>query len=238
MRNRGTCRSHVYAQSIQAASSMSYLLSNDVGSRASVDKEFDPPLEDRIKGRKNGDMPLSPEDELEWAAPRVLRVSERRKGGIPAILGWSIGPFLVCEAIKQKLESLAPGICGFKPFGIWGLGERRHDHCYGAYYWVFPPRLDAIVIDETDFASGRGRAGFERSGGVISMRPDARCVLDESVVANHHIWRLPEGFGVDPGNPASMGFNAFFCSDDLRNFIKAERLDGWSFDKKCVDRRA
>jgi hypothetical protein len=215
---------------------MSYLLSNDVTSGSSVDKEFDPPLEDRVKARKNADMPLAIEDEEEWNAPRVLRVSERRKGGVPAILGWSVGPFLVCEAIKYRLELLAPGDCGFKPFELWGLSDPSRDHCYGTYYWVFPPRLDAIVIEETEFAKGRGRAGYEDSAGRISSISNDRCVIDKRMVANHPLWRLPSDFGVNPDSSIKVGWNAYFCSDELRDFLKSERLDGWSFDKKCVDR--
>lgn len=94
---------------------MSYLLSNDVTSGSSVDKEFDPPLEDRVKARKNADMPLAIEDEEEWNAPRVLRVSERRKGGVPAILGWSVGPFLFARQSSTD-------------WSCWRLGTAASSH--------------------------------------------------------------------------------------------------------------
>ena len=149
---------------------MSYLLSNDVTSGSSVDKEFDPPLEDRVKARKNADMPLAIEDEEEWNAPRVLRVSERRKGGVPAILGWSVGPFLVCEAIKYRLELLAPGDCGFKPFELWGLSDPSRDHCYGTYYWFFRRAWTRSLLkrpnlprDAVEPDTKTARAGFRRS---------------------------------------------------------------------------
>lgn len=117
-----------------------------------------------------------------------------------------------------------------------GLSEKLRDQSYGTYYWVFPPRLNAVVIEETDFTKGRGLDGYKRSAGRISLLPDTRCVIDPKIVANHHLWRVPDDYGTDPGDPASVGSSAYFCSNELRDFIKTERLDGWSFDKKCVNK--
>lgn len=218
---------------------MSYLLNLSSTPGSSVTKEFDPPLDMTIQVKADCHVPLSPEEAAEWVSSRVLRISERRrKGGAPAILGWLTGPFLVCETVRQKLESLAPGSCGFKSFEILGLSEKLREHSYGTYYWVFPPSLNAVVIEETDFTKGRGREGYGRSAGRISLLPGTRCVIDARIVENRHFWRLPDDFGADPDDTAGAGCGAYFCSDELHDFIKAERLDGWSFDKKCMDQTA
>ena len=216
---------------------MSYLLNLSSTPGSSVTKEFDPPLDETIQVKADCGVLLSPEEEAAWVVPRLLRISERhRKGGAPAILGWLTGPFLVCEVIHQKLESLAPGSCRFKSFEIRGLSEKLRDQSYGTYYWVFPPRLNAVVIEETDFTKGRGSDGYKRSAGRISLLPDTRCVIDPKIVANHHLWRVPDDYGTDPDDPASVGSSAYFCSNELHDFVKTERLDGWSFDKKCVNK--
>ena len=117
-----------------------------------------------------------------------------------------------------------------------GLSEKLRDQSYGTYYWVFPPRLNAVVIEETDFTKGRGSDGYKRSAGRISLLPDTRCVIDPKIVANHHLWRVPDDYGTDPDDPASVGSSAYFCSNELHDFVKTEQLDGWSFDKKCVNK--
>lgn len=216
---------------------MSYLLSLSVAPGSSVTKDFDPPLDMGIQAKVDFGESLTPAEVAIWSEPRVLRVGERRrKPGPPAIMGWFGGPFLVCEAVKEKLELLGPGNCRFKSFETWGLDERRRECHYGTYYWVMPPSLDAVVIEATCFSKGMGREGYERSGGDISLSPDAKCVVNKRAIGNHHLWRLPQDFGTTPNLPVSTTWRTYFCSDALRDFLKAERLDGWSFDKKCVDR--
>lgn len=215
---------------------MSYLLNLGVARGASVTKHFDPPLDMGIQVKVDFGDSLSHEEEAIWAQPRLLRAGERhRKPGPPAIMGWFGGPFLVCESVKEKLESLGPGSCRYKAFETWGLDERHRQCHYGTYYWIIPPSLDVVVIEETCFSKGMGREGYERSGGEISLSRDAKCVLNKLAIGHHPLWRLPRDFGTTENAATSASWRTYFCSDELRDYIKAERLDGWSFDKKCID---
>lgn len=212
---------------------MSYLISIAAGG-SSVSKEFDPPLDFGLKIKIGEGLSLTEEEKM--AMPKVLRVTQRSRGGVPAIIGWNIGPFIVCETLKNKLEKLEPGRHRFLPLEIWGMKRSRQNHCYGTYYWIISiPRLDAVVVDETNFSKGLGRVGFELSAGSISHSKDGVCVLNSDVTKGHHLWQLPKGFGSSADYP-NQSRSGFFCSDELRDFIKSERMDGWDFVKKCVDK--
>lgn len=213
---------------------MSYLVMVSSGASA-VGREFDPPISIRLKTKIDRGLELT--DEEQAGVPRVLRVAQRKGGGIPAILGWLAGPFIVCESLKDKLESLEPGRHRFLPLEIWGLENSHRDQCYGIYYWIVsPPRLDAVIVEETTFAKGYGRTGYELSGGQISSAADGVCVLDGNIVAGHHFWQLPSDFGATKQYPEHSS-NEFFCSDALRDFVASERMGGWNFAKKCIKKK-
>lgn len=213
---------------------MAYILAVDSGESA-VSQDFDPPVGIRLKAKITLGLPLTEEEQA--AVPKVLRVSQRRRGGIPAILGWITGPFIVCELLKEKLESLEPGIHSFMPIEIFSAGQHEQEKSYGIYYWILsPPRLNAVIIEETTFTKGVGRAGYELSGGRISSSAADICVVDGDVIAGHHLWQLPSDFGATKAHPDNA-WVAYFCSDELRDFIKSNHLDGWDFIKKCVEKK-
>lgn len=202
-----------------------------LNSASSVSKEFEPEIDGRLKASLSR-RALSSEERA--AIPRTLIIGTRGKGAVPAIIGWSVGPFLVCQRLRDLLEELEPGRHDFVPIKINSKTPISGKTDHGIYFLIlFPPRLDAVVIDETAFTKGFGREGFEKSAGHIFDDDEKPCVLEGSVIEGHHLWQLPENFGHDPDYPGS-GYNAYFCSDELWRRIEAGSLDGWDTKKRCI----
>jgi len=203
---------------------MPYVISSSLSDSRSVSKEFEPEIDRRSKGRMIFGDPFT--DEEVAALPKTLLVGRPRVGGIPHILGWSIGPFVVSPRVHRIIEELEPGRQCFLPLAVKSKDDRKikgkTDH--GTYYLIMhAPLLDAVVIEKTDFINGFGRAGFEASSRpLLSLAKGTSCVLDLSVAAGHHFWQ-----GTEPLR------QFYFCSDELRDRLKAEKLDGWKFSPRC-----
>lgn len=117
------------------------------------------------------------------------------RGGIPEIFESTYGVWTVKDCIKSIIEELEPGVHTFIPVN---LRIRGSDKSHGQYYLLYPGQaIDAVVIDETDFGEGKGRAGFgkEISPGVRSytLSPFGRTVLDQRLIEGRHLWRGGRG---------------------------------------------
>lgn len=136
--------------------------------------------------------------------------------------------------LRALIEALDPGVHTFKPVAVRTEGAFFGRREHGDYHLMFtPPRMDAVVIDETDFSHEmiRGQAGFDHSiakstealgiGSVhFSMKDGAQRVLSAKVLGNRNLWRLP-----------AIYHSRLMCSDRLRDEMKRHKLRGWSFDE-------
>jgi hypothetical protein len=209
---------------------MPYIISASVTDGSAVSKDFEPEIDGRLMAVIAISTPTSEERD---AIPRTLRIGCPKGKELPAILGWSPGPFIVCPRLHDILEELEPGRHDFLPIAIKTEREFQGKTDHGTYYLILsPPRLDAVIIEQTEFAKGYGRDGFER-GGRLSLGKEDPCVLDGRVIEGHHFWQLPRKFGARPENPYS-GEIAFFCSDELWRRVRAEKMKGWDIVKKCA----
>jgi hypothetical protein len=115
----------------------------------------------------------------------------------------------VSSRVHDLIEELEPGIQGFSPIGLLSKDGKKSR---GTYFLILPPpKLNAIVNEQTEFDSSS------------ILRPRGRCVLDADAIRGHHFWR-----GEVPLQ------TTYFCSDDLANRLKAEKLDGWDLRHYCA----
>ena len=204
---------------------MPYMIGPTVASGSSVSMDFEPEIDDRLMAIIGIRSTLTPEERA--AVPRALRIGQPGRHGVPSILGWNIGPYIVSPRVRELLEELEPGRHDYIPIAIKTERDYNGTTEHGTYNLILPPPcLDAVVIEETEFRKGIGRKGFEDSDGWISNYPDDPCVLKGDVVAGRHLWRLSEIFHAP-----------YVCSDELWRRIKAEKLTGWMVEKKCLIRR-
>ncbi len=175
--------------------------------------------------------PLTPE--LRAAIPGVLRVTELQGGGIPGVIGWSIGPFVICQRLRDILEELEPGRHDFFPLELRGFKQGAQEKKYGTYYLIIGlVGVDAVVVEQTTFIKGFGREGYERSPH-FDHEKTAVCTLDARIIAGHHFWTLPRDFGKTPDHP-DRSVTGYFCSDELWSRIEQENIEGWEILRKCA----
>lgn len=165
--------------------------------------------------------------------PRQIRLTLRSTGRVPAILGWESGPFLVNARVRELMETLEPDTHGFLPIAADTMILGRKSRPFRTYHLLLcPPRVDAVIIEKTEFSRGMGRVGYEASGS-FSFLKGAPLVLDQNAIQSRCFWRLPRQFGVRPAYPHS-GINGYFCSDEFWRALRAERLSGWEAKRRCA----
>jgi hypothetical protein len=109
--------------------------------------------------------------------------------------------------VRDVLEELEPGV---QEFSTIELIRERDGVAMGTYFLILPPpKLDAIVKEETEF---NGRDALKSHG---------RCMLSGSIIKGHHLWR---------GDPQIM---VYFCSDELHDRLRSAKLDGWDLRHRC-----
>lgn len=129
-------------------------------------------------------------------------------GGIPHIIGWSVGPWIISKRVREVIEELEPNIHEFIPVDL--ISEPRNVFI-DLYFLVLPPPvLDAVVADKTEFDGPMLRLG-------------GRCVLKRVGIQGRHLWRGPKSL-----------MSTFFCSDELMRRLKLEGLDGWAIRNRCA----
>src|SRR5262245_59151390 len=156
------------------------------------------------------------------STPNPLRIV--RRGKLRDIFGTE-GAWIVRREVKEIIEELEPGTHGFIPVTV---KEDRSNKDLGEFFIIhITQALDAVVIEETNFAEGRGHLGFAKSKSCISHLI-FEVTLDGDRVAGLHLWRGARGV-LGTYTPFS---NAFFCSDALRDLMLTGGLYGVDF-RKC-----
>jgi hypothetical protein len=166
--------------------------------------------------------------ELLARTPDPYLVEGPARGGMPEIFGEGLGVWTVKDSVRQIIEKLEPGIHAFIPVNLRVQGSKKD---WGQYYLLHPGQaIDAVVIDETDFAEGKGRAGFAKSSTLSSF---GDTVLDGRLIESRHLWRGGRGKWGGGGDP----FHYYlFCSDELVKQIKSAEIEGWRF-RRCKLKR-
>lgn len=189
---------------------MPYVVALSANDDRSVSKEFDPPIAIEHMRQLAGTRQLSTEGLA--TIPTRLRIGKARQGGIPHILGWSMGPWIVSPRVAELIAQLEPSVQNFRSIA---LVDQNSDRKLASYFLILPPpALDAIIVEETDFSSS---ATFRRGG---------LCTLNGAAIRGHHFWR-----GVGPLT------TTYFCSDELHDKLLLEQLDGWAFRHHCRIRK-
>ena len=177
--------------------------------------DFDPDITMDFKRQLTGVFPLTPEGRAN--IPKKLRVGRPKKGGIPHILGWSMGPWIVSPRVRDIIEELEPGVQEFCPIELISKDGKRS---LATYFLVLPPRqLEAIINPRID-TSRKDKVSITTIDG---LDPDRVCVLDSDIIREHHLWRGEW--------PLQL---TYFCSDELGDRLKAEKLDGWDLRRRCT----
>ncbi|WLH48398.1 imm11 family protein [Pseudomonas beijingensis] len=210
---------------------MPYLIGLTSNPEISIGKVFEPEIDGRLFALITLGLPLT--SELRAAIPGILRVTELKGGGIPGILGWGIGPFFICQHLRDILEELEPGRHDFFPIEVRSFRPGADEKIFGTYYLILGlVSVDAVVVEQTTFTKGFGREGYERSAR-FDHEKSAVCTLDARVIEGHHFWRLPSDFGQTPDHP-DRSITGYFCSDELWNRITQEHIEGWDILRKCA----
>jgi hypothetical protein len=161
--------------------------------------------------------------ELLSKMPEPYFVNRPARGGIPEIFGENLGVWTVKENVREIVEELEPRVHTFIPVNLRVTGA---DGDWGRYFLLYPGQaIDVVVIDETDFAEGKGRAGFAKSS-ILSSFGDT--VLNSELIAGRQLWRGARG-QLGKSVPFS---NYLFCSDALAMRIKDAGIEGWRF-RRC-----
>lgn len=191
------------------AAAMPYLIETSLNDSRSVSKEFDPPIDMRRKVFLDGMSARPPE--VDPAIPKRLRVGKPGSGGLPHILGWSLGPWIVSEKVKAIIEDLEPGIHKFSSMEI--VWQDTGVHVANYYLILDTPQVDCVDIKQTDWKQGLI--------GKIPMM--GRIVLKSASVKGRHLWKSTEPL-----------FQTYFVSDEFRARLEWENLDGWGLRRKCL----
>lgn len=146
----------------------------------------------------------------------------------PGIMGRLTGPWVVCEKLKDQLERLEPGANEFLPLEAV---NNKDDRPLGTYYYIYMrQKIDAFDYEETLFHEGKGMEAAKRS--MFSpqrlLEGDFEITLRQSAIEGKHLWR-----GTDDTRST-----AFFCSDEVADFVKREQLIGWELHPCRVSRDA
>ena len=185
---------------------MPYVIHSPSSDSRSVAKDFDPDITMDYMRQLVGTFPMTAEGQA--AIPKRLRVGSPRRGGVPHILGWSTGSWIVSPRVHDIIEELEPGVQHFRPIELATKDARKSR---GTYFLILPPpTLDAIIRDLTEFDSS------------LQLKPRGRCMLDADAIRGRHFWRAPK--------PLELNY---FCSDELGGRLKAEKLDGWDLRHQC-----
>jgi hypothetical protein len=113
----------------------------------------------------------------------------------------------VAASPRHRRRARARNPTNFSPIELLTKDGRNSRATY--FLILPPPTIDAIIRDRTEF------------WGSLLKFP-GRCVLDGAAIRGRHFWRAP--------SPLEL---SYFCSDDLGERLKAERLDGWDLRHRC-----
>lgn len=193
---------------------MPYVVTDDLN--AAIAKEFVPELS--LDDKRPITLGHQLTENQKAAIPRSLKVEKPRRKFFPDILGWNVGPWIVSQRVRDKIEELEPHIHDFIPLHVKQEDDKKD---YGTYYLVIlTQHVDAVIFEETKFLGGIGLDAAKASRFMLDQY--GPCTLRAEAVAGRHLWR---GAG-------DMHLR-YFCSDELGNFILQEKLRGWKL-RKCI----
>jgi hypothetical protein len=151
--------------------------------------------------------------------PDPYWVRRPKRGGLPEIFG-GCALWTVKDCVRDIIEALEPSIHQYIPLNLRVRGSFAPR---AQYHLLLPGQaINAVVIDETDFLEGRGRAAYEQDW---TLSPFGEIVLDGGMIAGRHLWR---GGWNRPGESDAF-FDYLFCSDELADQVQQAGIEGWSF---------
>lgn len=194
---------------------MPYYIKNAVTNSNAVTKlKFEPEIDSEINRRLSLGKHLTDEEIAQ--IPRKICVGGVPSIGIPDVWGWLTGPYLVSPRLREKIEALEPSVHGFIPIHVVGKDKNKAD--YGTFYLLqLTQAFDAIVPEETNFREGIGLEAAKASTFKLNSW-QGPYVLCRAQIEGRHLWR-----GAGPGDR----WNDYYCSDELGEFIKENKLRGW-----------
>jgi hypothetical protein len=161
--------------------------------------------------------------------PSFIYVEPPEEGEMPDIFG-NRYLWVLSEKAKELIENVEPSVHTFIPINLKVRGGDRH---VGSYYILRCGNIiDAVVIEETEFLEGRGRAAFEKRH---TLSPGGGAVLERSKIEGKHLWRGGMARGHETREETPPFLFDWFCSDTLAERIRSEELDYWDF-VTCVVR--
>ncbi|WP_109315235.1 imm11 family protein [Pseudovibrio ascidiaceicola] len=195
---------------------MPYFVQSSIYDKDSVPFQFEPdfPIELQrpfSQGANFGEDVLS-------TFPKTMMVSPRSGPKIPDIIGWNNNPLFLSERLKNKIEELEPNIHLFLPIRVV---DRKRKIIHGRYYYlVLREKLDPFDYVKTNFWHGFGLEAAKSSGWEGNWAPPraAPLFVHTDKIAGRHLWR---------GTDETSKF-IYFCSDQLRDFIKSNKIRGWT----------
>ncbi len=197
---------------------MPYLVLGTNASTRSVDIDFDDDFFFEFYAPLARGEPLT--DELLARTPSQIFVRPPERGAMPDMFGANLGVWFVSERVRSVIEDLEPNIHAFIPVSLRVRGKSK---AFTNFYILnIETAIDAVVIDETDFRDGHGRAGFEKAAVLNTLVGET--VLDKRLIAGRHLWR---GGRATLGGGGDRLFSYVFCSDDLAERLKSIGADGW-----------
>ena len=162
--------------------------------------------------------------------PSILRMGKDPDDDISCIIPvFSFGGgFAICQALKDIIEDLEPGVHQFFPMTITGLQSEAD---IGRYYLLHvTQKLDAIIYDKTAFAI-KERFGLEaakKAGFMLvpDRGPKYPCTLKKDVIAGKHLWRGTVGDKCLYRDGFDDLVGIYFCSDELAAAMRKRKILG------------
>lgn len=159
-----------------------------------------------------------PTPELLARKPDPYYIEPPKKGDLPDMFDakrvWTVSP-----KVKNIIEELEPGIHTFIPVEPV---VRRSGRRFGTYYLLYVGQvIDAVIIEESAFRDGEGRAGFNEAP-VLT-----RAVLNGPLIEGKHLWRGGLGKWGGGGDPF---WSYRFCSEELKRRLEQAKAEGWLFE--------
>jgi hypothetical protein len=190
---------------------MPFTLCGDVSGRLPPCKlEFVANRDLRVSARIALGFPIT---EAEWAAfPRVMTATIKRVDDLYDFFFFN-GLIMVSETVRSILTTLKEEHIMLVPIEI-----RTSQGASRPYYLLTcPPKLDAVIVELTDFQKGRGQES-------MSLQYGGRCVMRANVIKDHHLWLGTGRLDLQ-----------WFCSDAFaRNCKEQDVTRGAEFRDRCI----
>ncbi len=142
--------------------------------------EFDPPISQFFRIKIEGKLPIPAEER--HLVPKRANV-EVRGGAINAIAsGMSTGPWIVSRRVTEILEELEPEVHQFSALDFYDSKTGQFLETYHIILDV--PKVDAIIIEETEWCRSNPEGGGGSAGMEQSYYPEIFCNCGASSLAS------------------------------------------------------